>query len=214
MASRRRASVARPSTNSELPQAGFPESGEVSISLVGSAENSHITDTCESRHEMRARAPSHVTLCGAARGAEGAGRPLPRPPRPPRPCGSHSRLQSRRPSPGSGGPKLLVRVALWPPPMSRLYWRNVGGAARRSRGGGGRAGAAPPLPAASAWINSWYLAALMRPDATWSKGRAEGESEGEGEEQAGWQGEGGGVGGGGGWRAEWRAGWKCGQGCG
>ena len=126
------------------------------------------------------------------RGAEGAGRPLPRPPRPPRPRDSHSRLQSRRLSPGSGEPKLVVRVALWPPPMSRLYWRNVGGAARRSRGGSGRDG---PLLTASAWINSWYRAAVIRPDATWSKGRAGGESEGEGE------GEGGGRGG---WRCGWR----------
>ena len=80
---------------------------------------------------------------------------------------------------------MVVRVALWPPPMSRLYWRNVGGAVRRSRGGNGRDGAAPPLLTASEWINSWYCAAVMRPDATWSKGRAEGESEGEGEGEGG-----------------------------
>ena len=124
-------------------------------------------------------------------------RPLPRPPRPPR--DSHSRLQSRRLSPGSGEPKLVVRVALWPPPMSRLYWRNVGGAARRSRGG---SGAAPPplLLPASERTNSWYRAAVIRPDATWSKGRAEGESEGEGEGEGGGDGEGGGGGRGGGWR--------------
>ena len=63
----------RQKTPNYLRQASQNLWGSIYLYGVGSAENSHITDTCESRHEMRARALSCDSMwCCARCGGGGA----------------------------------------------------------------------------------------------------------------------------------------------